>query len=214
MEVGSVKSSKIYPAGLALGILLTVTALAGCSAGTTAASPAASTGVTASADPSSTPSPSATPTPVAVAAGTVLTDAQAASLPKDTTPYALGDGTKVAVVKGEPVPAAVLTDIASGGLAAVPPGTAPGSMKSSTQTEAEFKAFLVQKTIELGGRQIVAVVHTEGYTEANTYTTAYYLPIFPGKNYPTIAEAVAVATKYSESVGAANHPVVVFDFPF
>jgi hypothetical protein len=84
---------------------------------------------------------------------------------------------------------------------------------STNESQAAFKAYLVQKTIALGGRQIVAVVHFAGYTEANTYMTGYYLPLQPGKNYPTAAEAVAVATRYAESVGAASHPVVVFDFP-
>jgi hypothetical protein len=214
MEVGSVKSSESFPAGLTLGVLLIVTALAGCSAGTTAASPAASSGPIASTVPSSTPAPSATPTPVAVPAGTVLTDVQIAALPTGITPYVMVDGSKVAVVKGELLPAPVLTDIQVVGLASVPAGTAPGGVKSTPATEAGFKAFLVKTSIELGGRQIVAVVHTSGYTESDTYTTGYYLPIFPGKNYPTVAEAVAVAMRYSESVGSANHPVVVFDFPF
>ena len=67
---------------------------------TATATPTVSVSATPTVAPSASPTVSATP----VAAGTVLTPAQVTALPKDTKAYQLPDGSRVAVVRDQPLP--------------------------------------------------------------------------------------------------------------
>lgn len=173
-------------AGLALAGAL----LAGCSSSPSATSAAPLAATTAApAAPVAT-----TPAPVAITSGATLTDAQAAKLPDGVRAYTMSDGTKVATVRGQALPAPVVTDMTTKAQV-----TIAGGISAATVPTAERNARVAALVASLKaagvatGRQVIAVIPVYGYRppNGNTLTHFWTTSRMDGTYYDTAAQAQA-----------------------
>ena len=142
------------------GAFLTLSAallMAGCSSTVTTA-PARVAPTTPAA------TPTATPTAAAVVSGAVLTPAQVAKLPDGVRAYPMPDGTKVSVVRGEPLLAPVQAAVTATVNVGLPGGIKDGAAAVDVRVARSnaLKASLVATGTALG-RQVLAVYPVYGF---------------------------------------------------
>ncbi|OIQ79909.1 hypothetical protein GALL_383420 [mine drainage metagenome] len=176
--------------------LSAVLLVAGCSStpSTVATAPA----TVAPTTPAATPS--ATPTAAAVVSGTVLTPAQVAKLPDGVRAYPMPDGTKVAVVRGEPLPAPVQAAVTATVNAALPGGITNGQAPIATQVAEmnSLKASLVTTGTAMG-RQVIAVYPIYGVrgVESNQVKSWFWTTTSTqGTFFDTAAQAQAAVASF------------------
>lgn len=152
----------------AASIALVAAALTGCATSTpvtptptTSVSQSATVAPTDPATPVVTPAPvETTPVVAPVVSGAVLTDAQVAALPDGVKAYALSDGTKVAVVKDQPLPEPVKAEIAAPAQAAVSaqkfaPYTGASGTMAPWDAAAREASVATRAVFDLGKRAVV-----------------------------------------------------------
>ena len=169
--MGTTKTMKIT--GLAALALVAALAFTGCS-GNVAAPTGASTTTSAASSGTAATTPAPTPTAAPIVSGQHLTPEQAKSLPQTTRAYPLADGSLVATVIGEALPAEVATDItakaqaASGG-----EFNGAGTASERSATSDAMKAAVKDAGVATG-RLVIAVFPVYGYRTATSGLSHYW----------------------------------------
>ncbi|WP_028045816.1 hypothetical protein [Cellulomonas sp. URHE0023] len=149
LKITDAKRSVLTTATAATMAGLTIGILSGCTA-------SAHDGNASGAQPAAS-APATSVPPMAVEAGAPVTADQV--LPERTTAYALPDGTFVAVVRDQPLPAPVQAAIEAGALAAIPL-TADGGFDTAETTLHAAYAFAGSASHDTGKK--IAVVYQFG----------------------------------------------------
>ena len=145
--------------------------------------------------------------------GTVLAPAQVAKLPDGVRAYPMPDGTKVAVVRGEPLPAPVQAAVTSTVNATLPGGVTNGQASLDVQAAQSIalKASLVTTGTALG-RQVLAVYPIYGVrsVESNQVKSWFWTTTStPGQFFDTAEQAQAAVASMVNANPTGTVVVVV-----
>jgi hypothetical protein len=187
--MSTTKTMKIT--GLAALALVATLAFTGCS-GKVAAPTAASTATSAASSGTAATTPAPTTTAAPIKSGDALTPEQIKSLPQTVRAYTLPDGSQIATVQGEALPAPVVADIT------VKAQTASGGEFNGSGTAAERSATAdamkaaVKDAGVATGRLVVAVFPVYGYRTATSGLSHYWTTSrFDAHFFDTAEEAKA-----------------------